>query len=327
MSYFAGLSKEDLLLLVNDLQLRLNKCEKDLEEQLNYVSELEEGVRTLAERLEVSNATLLSQTVELQRAREEKIYHEESWKAKLDLMQSSHERKVNDLLEKIKVLQEENVTCNQLMNEMEDIINTQQSRMIDLEAQMMSAVPPQSKEEVEGAVVEETVEYAEENAADLSLLSGDSDEDEEISPVDLKISRNLSMRKSNILKKAQDRDENDESVRFRQAKGVDTESPPTEKKYGSHRDSFPAPPLPPPSPLAKFDRSLLRSREPLSTSLPVETEQLPPAPAAKVAWKDEKKHAALFQPVTAFTEDARVGVKHQFQWFIEEDESEVRPFK
>lgn len=321
MSYFAGLSKEDLFLLVNDLQLRLNKCEKDLEEQLNYVSELEEGVRTLAERLEVSNATLSSQTAELQRSREEKIHHEQSWKAKLDLLQSSHDKKVNDLLQKIKVLQEENVTYNQLMNEMEDIINTQQSRMIDLETQIMSAAPPQSED------VEETVECAEENAADLSLLSGDSDEDEEISPVDLKISRNLSMRKSNILKKAHDRDENDESIRFRQAKGVDGESPTTEKKFGGHRDSFPVPPLPPPSPLGKFDRSLLRSRELLSASVPAEAGHLPPAPATKVAWKDEKKHASLFQPVTAVSEDERVGTKHQFQWYIEEDESEVRPFK
>lgn len=325
MSYFAGLSKEDLCRLVNDLQLRLNKCEKDLEEQLNYVSELEEGVRTLAERLEVSNATLLSQTAELQRAREEKIHHEQYWKSKLDLLQSSHDKKINDLLEKIKVLQEENVTCNQLMNEMEDIINIQQSRVIDLETQMMAAAPSQSNDVEE--TVEETVECAEENVADLSLLSGDSDEDEEISPVDLKISRNLSMRKSNILKKAHDRDENDESIKFRQAKGVDGESPATEKKLGSHRDSFPAPPLPPPSPLGKFDRSLLRSRELLSASVPVEADRLPPAPATKVAWKDEKKHTSLFQPVTALSEDERVVVKHQFQWYIEEDESEVRPFK
>lgn len=336
------LSRDDLINFALELQQKLVMYSKDMEDQLIYVAELEEGVRTLAEKVDAQSVIIKSQTEQISRLIAEKEGLIADWKEKCDMMRKVHDQNSKEFLQRIAVLEEENAVYDQLIGEMEDVINSQESKILDL---LVGRESIRNEENIESHGDANRTQY-ENNVMDLSLLSNNSDDkhesdidEEEISPADLKISRDLSVRMGQIRRRESRLTDSKSDLTaspeilnssfsinkmFKPVNVVEKKEPESlilasmrrdivnDRNYNDH---IPAPPMPPPSPLSKIGRN--------SFSRLKESPPLPQAPDNNTSWKDGKKqHDNLFQPVVSTNfnkEKSNTSRQQYFQWYEGDD--------
>lgn len=337
------LSRDDLINFALELQQKLIMYSKDMEDQLIYVAELEEGVRTLAEKVDAQSVIIKSQTEQITHLIAEKEGLIADWKEKCDMMAKVHDQDSKEFLQRIAVLEEENATYDQLIGEMEDVINSQESKILDL---LVGRESIRNEEKIKSDDDADRTQYENNNAMDLSLLSNNSDDrhesdidEEEISPADLKISRDLSVRmgqirrrESRLIDSQSDLTASPENFNnsfsankmFKPVNVVEKREPESlilasmrrdiinDRNYNDH---IPAPPMPPPSPLSKIGRN--------SFSRLKESPPLPQPPDNNTSWKDGKKqHDNLFQPVVSTNsnkEKSNSSRQQYFQWYEGDD--------
>lgn len=332
----ASLSHVELVELVIDLQGKLLVNQNILNEQLSYVTELEEGVRNLAEQLEKQTSTLLFQSKELSRLQLENDQVESKWTQQLRSIEIAHQLEIEKFNNRLTALEKENASYDQLIEEMEDVLNSQQSKILDLQARVGTKLE-------ESLIDIDPLDCS--GMVDLSFLSNDTvddlqseeeEDDEELSPVDLKINRDLSARKMSQLRRSESQvDENsmeksaiaitcpgskipsnvEKGIIFRSVNTINADEPVSLSAASSgkkpipvrentfYNDNIPIPPLPPPSPLSKLDRSSIsKARESRLQAMTAPIPQLSiasiPPTVSSASWKDAKKHDSLFQQVS-----------------------------
>lgn len=297
---------DDLLRLINDYHIRAEAREREIATQNDYIYDLEEAVRQLAEQLESQRCSIHDEQLKMEKLREEKL---ESDRIAADA-QEINARQLEKLSIELTSSYEENVFLRSKLIECEELINSQHSQIMDLTAFVGSLTGPVSMLDFQTPdknIVKSDLNEHKDEATCSATKDSDSGEDEEEededepSPSKLKINRDLS-------------NKGQHSMYRRQVTNNSSLAPSSADMIASRfrlspqlPSSFPLPPAPPPPDLRNFRNRAINNNVGSNCGRPV-VSSICETPSE--IWKDGRKHEALYQPIIH-------GDRDYYQWYIE----------
>lgn len=301
------MENENILKVLEETRSKLLARERELDEQLIYVTELEEAVRMLAEKVEAQSSQISEQEVLNRNLSKASSIAKLDWERKLKYTESAYKEKVETLSSELVKITKENDELLEHIDSLEDRINDQQSALLDMEAYIASFQINPSLEELDRPVERELhCEHGEE--LDTSLLSNGSD-DEDLSPIDVKISRDLSgkssaHRRASFASLTQGVDASFMHLRPASLNGHMHEH----TSSLSQMDEMTYPPKPPPVNASQIQNIDSKESYP---EMSKEASKFIPQPLNS-AWQNRKKHVDLFSPVA----NDKYQRTSTYQWYV-----------
>lgn len=298
----------ELFAVLEETRSKLLLKERELDEQLKYVIELEEAVQTLAEKVEMQSSQITERDTLILKLSNANRSAELEWREKMKSAESSFSVKLGALISKLETMTKENDELIDHIDALEDKINDQQTVILDLEAHLTSIQISSASKNFDDPH-EGEVHFEQTEELDTSVLSLGSDE--EHSPSDIKISRDLSSknsahRRSSFASLTQGVD-----ASFMHLRPASVMSRTDELPTSSLQDDKSLPPMPPTVYSSRTQSIDVKERNLVSYEDVSKIKE--PSPPPKSEWQHRKKHEDLFRPVTNDKSDQ---LSSTYQWYI-----------